>query len=161
MAYADTQDKRDGLENEEKIRDKILQYFRSKNYLVEAGEHSSFEEDTQQKWDYPFFFDPTTPFGNKQKVLIDVKYANSFTFYDTLGNNTLRNSISDFIVYQFPRKENELLFINTEQFKKCLMQNFPTDLITSKHNPSRFFPIEKYLENNKNFSKNLFKYVQL
>lgn len=154
-AYGSNKYKKSGIVNEALVMDKVLRSIRNRKFIVAKVEKATKQEDMNMKYDYSLEFDPSTPFGKDLKINVDVKYGKTITLIDQRGRNTLQDSQSDYIIFNFPKNPLELLWINTNALKKCLSK-YPPTLKNSYEigNTSKFFYIEDYVEKNKEFLGN-------
>ena len=161
-SYGSNSYKRSGIINEALVMDKILRFVRNQKFNVIKVEKASKQKDMNLKYDYSITFDASTPFGKYLDVKIDIKYGKTLTLVDQLGRNTLQNSQSTFLVFNFPKNPLDLLWINTNKLKECL-EKYPPVLKNSFEtgNKSKFFYIEDYVEKYKEFLGNSCKYVAI
>lgn len=160
--YSDNRDKRRGIERQPIIAQRILDYFKNKGLNV-IMEPATLFEDMRKHFDYKYICVAKQSFSKYEKInilKIDTKFGKTFTLFDNTGRNTLEHSESTFIVYELYEGAN-LLWLNTEKFKECLLK-YPAETRNSKYegNQSKYFFIEEYIKNNREFLGNFVKYIK-
>ena len=153
--YGSNEYKKAGIKEEPVILEKVIKFLKSQKFSVTAKQ-STLLEDIHKKFDYCLIFDKSKLFSGRDKIYVDVKYARTFTLYDNNGYNTLENSKSDYIIFNDPKNNSKLTWINTKRLIECLKINKPI-LYKSReeNNTSEYFWIEDYIRKNKTwFEKN-------
>jgi hypothetical protein len=165
--YGSTQEKRAGIVKEPDVKDAFIESLQKTGFKIISALKSSINEDMHYKYDYKITFDSTTPFGRNRltEILVDIKYGKTYTIYDNKGQNTLRTSKSDYIVYMFPDNEKQLLIINSQRLKECLSNrdcNLPLMRDCKEVvNISKYFLIEELLNTNKDFMNTYYYFIKL
>lgn len=119
MGYGDNEFKRKGIELEEDTCQMILRELRSKGHIVSA-EKSTLYEDMVNKIDRYLIFDYSTPFHGMFKIPIDIKVGDTYTIINSIGENTLESSKSEFIIFRF---DNKLHWAEHFRFKEWIERN--------------------------------------
>jgi hypothetical protein len=142
-----------GIGQQPLIADKVMDFLISLNYKVTI-KSSSLTEDMEDKIDYFIFFDESTPFGPDKllQIAVDVKFARTFTIQDYMGRNSLKNSKSNYVIYDPPyvaNWDNEpdgLLWINTNKLKEVVENDHPIIYNSSYNDGSKYFWIYDYIK---------------
>jgi hypothetical protein len=161
--YGSNARKRAGIQQQPFIAHKVRKLFQAQGYDVEIMPATRYQ-DMKEKFDYIITFkEGSKVFKNSEgkvveSIAIDVKWAKSFTLIDNTGQNTLSHSKSMFVVFNLPHSPSELIFVNTEKVRECLMINEPKLKMSEEiGNKSKYFFIEDYLVENRNYMGNYIK----
>jgi hypothetical protein len=160
MAFLNTEYKRIGLKNQKKVLNQFISYLTTKNFIIQKTYNASFYADTQLKYDYIIQFDKSTPFLNKELLYVDVKFAKTYTVFDSLGNSILNKSKAHLTVMNIPSIINPSLLSDTfimflmEDFKQ-LLKKYPAKIYHSKSDASYFFYILDYQNRHSDYIKKI------
>jgi hypothetical protein len=154
MPYGDNEDKQEGIIREAEIAENFEKYLKSKGFIVKKEKASDFQ-NMFEKIDYIFEFDPSSPFLDLTTVRIDIKARNSYTIYDNLGRNAFAASKADFLLKNL-KDSDEYMLIIVAMLKECVEKN-PPRLLPGKNDNSKYFWLNTYIEQNKEFFKNYVK----
>jgi hypothetical protein len=162
-AYGSNKYKRNGIQREYSVAKRILDVFLSQSLTV-TMEKSSLLDDMRKKYDYKYTCLPSQSFSKNKyitEIKVDIKCGKTFTLKNSVGHNTLETSESTLIVYELFENAPKLLYINTDRFKLCI-EKYPPVLKNSKErgNNSKYFFIENYIQENKDFLGNYIKYIK-
>jgi len=155
MSFKDNPYKQAGHETEKIVGDRLIKYLKHQNYIIDYVFHSSIYEDMKDKWDFCIVFNILTPYDKLSNIKVDVKSTHNFTLITSIGDNSLENSKSDYIVFNSSSMADILIMIKTVDFK-ILLSQFKPYLINGSYDNSKYFNVLTYMQ-----EFNLQKYFNL
>lgn len=146
--------KQRGISNQQKVIERVIELLTNKSYIVKYRQ-ASREEDMNKKIDYYLIFDAKTPFNNNTEIPVDVKHGRTYTVKDQTGKDCLDKSKAKWLIFNDPKKENELLWVSVNKLKEC-RELYPFDPKDSyeEGNTSKFIYIFDYVKEHKDFFGN-------
>jgi len=104
----------------------------------------TLNEDMKEHIDAKISCDKT-PFKGRFVTPIDIKTGKTFTLYSSTGLNTLENSKSVYLVYEYKETDQSLMFVSVSKLREVVKKYRPR-LFNGKYDNSKYFWIGDYVD---------------